>query len=230
MVKGVLSLCSVVRHAFFQEDVAPMALLDIDIHPLLAVAADVGPRPEDLKTRFCTTLIVITHGCARLFLMPEAILQETAAFPLVLPVTYQTHRYGMLAIASDADHPTMPVLTLLAATNLACLCGSLWHFIEQNHIFCGLMRHVPDAPLARFTPTERAIAALLARGQDEGEIAAQLHRSAKTVAKHCEHIRQKLNVHSHVDAILSMHAHHLVSLLDQPQDPPPTHARRRSTR
>lgn len=203
--------------------------MELDIHPLLEVSADVGAGPEDVRARFCAALVATTHGRAHLHLLQSATLHTMATFPFAVPVTFQTHRYGILAITADPDQPTKPALNLLTATTLACLCGCLWHGIEQRYILRSLMRHVPIAPLAPFTPTEQQIASLLARGLDEDEIAGVLSRSVKTVAKHCEHIRQKLGVHSHADMLLSMYANHLVSVLDQPVAPP-RHAKPRTAR
>ena len=53
-----------------------------------------------------------------------------------------------------------------------------------------------DGPLAALTPREREVAALVADGQTNAQIAARLHLSESTVAKHVSRVLAKLETHS----------------------------------
>ena len=49
-----------------------------------------------------------------------------------------------------------------------------------------------DGPLAALTPREREVAALVADGQTNAQIAARLHLSESTVGKHVSRVLGKL--------------------------------------
>jgi DNA-binding NarL/FixJ family response regulator len=55
------------------------------------------------------------------------------------------------------------------------------------------------------TPRERDVLALLARGQNQNEIARSLFLSPKTVATHLQRILAKLGVHSRAQAVAAAH-------------------------
>lgn len=48
--------------------------------------------------------------------------------------------------------------------------------------------------VVKLSPTERIVAVLVGRGLTMPEIATQLHRTRRTVAKHTEHIHAKLGI------------------------------------
>ena len=60
------------------------------------------------------------------------------------------------------------------------------------------------------TPREREVFALLAQGQDQGEIASGLFISPKTVGAHIEHILGKLGVRSRAQAVALAYRRNLV--------------------
>lgn len=53
----------------------------------------------------------------------------------------------------------------------------------------------PESPLSRLTPSERAIATLLASGATNSEIARQLSRAEGTVKNHVSAVMRKLGIH-----------------------------------
>ncbi len=61
----------------------------------------------------------------------------------------------------------------------------------------------PDPRVARLTPREREILSLLAAGASTADVAASLQVSGVTVRNHVQHILQKLEVHSRLEAILT---------------------------
>jgi two-component system, NarL family, nitrate/nitrite response regulator NarL len=56
-------------------------------------------------------------------------------------------------------------------------------------------------PVRKLSPREQEVLALLASGQNQGEIASTLVISQKTVGSHVEHILGKLGVHSRAEAV-----------------------------
>jgi non-specific serine/threonine protein kinase len=60
------------------------------------------------------------------------------------------------------------------------------------------VRPSPDGPRGILTAREREVAALVARGLGNREIAAALAISARTAERHVENIRAKLGVNSRV--------------------------------
>jgi DNA-binding NarL/FixJ family response regulator len=64
------------------------------------------------------------------------------------------------------------------------------------------------------TSREREVLVLLARGRGQGEIAAELVISSKTVATHIQRILAKLGVHSRAQAVVIAHRERLVGDTD----------------
>jgi DNA-binding NarL/FixJ family response regulator len=64
------------------------------------------------------------------------------------------------------------------------------------------------------TTRERQVLVLLARGRGQGEIAAELVISTKTVATHIQRILAKLGVHSRAQAVVIAHRERLVGDTD----------------
>jgi DNA-binding NarL/FixJ family response regulator len=62
-----------------------------------------------------------------------------------------------------------------------------------------------DVRLANLTARERDVLSLLARGQNQKEIAQSLVLSPKTVATHLQRILAKLGVHSRAQAVAAAH-------------------------
>jgi DNA-binding NarL/FixJ family response regulator len=61
-----------------------------------------------------------------------------------------------------------------------------------------------------FTPREFEVLALLGRGLAQGQIAAELVISPRTVGTHIHHILRKFGVHSRAEAVALAHRHGLV--------------------
>jgi DNA-binding NarL/FixJ family response regulator len=57
-----------------------------------------------------------------------------------------------------------------------------------------------DSPLARLSPREREVLALLSRGWDNARIARELFISQHTVRTHIQNILEKLGMHSKLEA------------------------------
>ncbi len=76
------------------------------------------------------------------------------------------------------------------------------------------MRHQAAHATAVLTPREREVLVLLARGQSQGKIAAELVISEKTVATHIQRILAKLGVHSRAQAVAVAYRERLVGDTD----------------
>jgi DNA-binding NarL/FixJ family response regulator len=75
-------------------------------------------------------------------------------------------------------------------------------------------RRRTDPSISFLTPREREVLVLLARGQSQEQIAAQLVISAKTVATHIQRILAKLGVHSRAQAVAVAYRERLVGDTD----------------
>lgn len=73
-----------------------------------------------------------------------------------------------------------------------------------------LERPTASRPSGGLTPRELDVLRLLAAGNDQAEIAAELVISPKTVGTHIEHILAKLNVHSRAEAVAVAYRSELV--------------------
>jgi DNA-binding NarL/FixJ family response regulator len=60
------------------------------------------------------------------------------------------------------------------------------------------------------TPREREILGLLAKGASQAEISERLFITRKTVAKHIEHVLQKLGAHSRAEAVAAAYRDRLI--------------------
>ena len=68
-----------------------------------------------------------------------------------------------------------------------------------------------SAAVASLTGRERQVLVLLARGQDQSQIAGELFISSKTVATHIQHILGKLGLHSRAEAVALAHRERLTA-------------------
>jgi two-component system nitrate/nitrite response regulator NarL len=66
-------------------------------------------------------------------------------------------------------------------------------------------RRQNSAPTPSLTKREQEVLVLLARGDNQQQIAAKLFISPKTVATHIQHILRKLGVHSRAEAVALAH-------------------------
>ena len=70
----------------------------------------------------------------------------------------------------------------------------------------------PPGPLEQLTPREREILQLIGKGLTNGEMAAQMGISIKTVERHRTHLMAKLNAHNLVELIRIAIKHGLIRL------------------
>jgi DNA-binding NarL/FixJ family response regulator len=68
-----------------------------------------------------------------------------------------------------------------------------------------------SAAVASLTGRERQVLVLLARGQNQSQIAGELFISSKTVATHIQHILGKLGLHSRAEAVALAHRERLTA-------------------
>ena len=64
---------------------------------------------------------------------------------------------------------------------------------------------IPQSDSARLTPREHEILEWVAAGKTDGQIAAILGRSVRTVQKHLEHVYLKLGVENRTAAVMRVH-------------------------
>lgn len=155
-----------------------LALADRD-HPALAVVdVDLGGGAsgyelcQELRDRFCSMPVVFISGV------------RTEPFDRV---------GGLLIGANDyVVKPFDPDELIVRIRNLA---------LRATRGAKGSEGPDPRDALSTFTPRERQVLQLLARGLSQPEIARQLVLSPKTIASHIQNVLAKLDLHSRAQAV-----------------------------
>ncbi len=83
-------------------------------------------------------------------------------------------------------------------------CGLISKAASPEVLYAAIERALTGElppPETRLTPREREILRLVKDGKEDGEIAALLQISEKTVANHCERLMDKLGVHTRAGLI-----------------------------
>ena len=91
---------------------------------------------------------------------------------------------------------------LLAAIRAVAAGGAVFGAAVAGRMLAALDAPPPAPAFPGLTEREAQVLALMAQGQDNREIAAELQVSAKTVANHVSHILTKLQARDRVDAVL----------------------------
>jgi DNA-binding NarL/FixJ family response regulator len=139
---------------------------------------------------------------------PSLVARVTEAHPTVKVLVLGEERDASLLLAAiragaagvvGKTHGASTVLRIAgavlvgeAAIPRAMLLELARHVAAKNH--------AGDSPLARLSPRERQVLALLSRGWDNARIGRDLFISQHTVRTHIQNILEKLGMHSKLEA------------------------------
>lgn len=166
---------------------------------------------RDSIASFCELVSHITRQHAHLLLGPAG--EEGRAIHGSMPVRFGAHTYGTLVIEQDPATAPSTALSPGEVQQLARLCGTLLHLIEQHAVLSGI--HIPEPwpKVEPLTPRQHEILLLMARGCAIEDISVALHVAVGTVHKHQERIYAKLHVHARHEAIAVAHRLGLIQLI-----------------
>lgn len=115
-----------------------------------------------------------------------------AALELILPMQLHARVVGAVALVSFTARPPLPGDELESLMTLATLMTAALPTSHPNRTRTA--RAAPQPVLARISPREQQVLALLPRGLSNAQIARELGIATGTVKVHVEHLLHKLGV------------------------------------
>ena len=153
----------------------------------------------------CQEIKAITHQQASLHFR-EQIAFSPHIFSL-LPLQFNSFRYGYLAIIRHETNHEQPAIPLFSAHLMAQTISYILYMLEQHLLIQSLGRPTQYWSSIRLTRREQEVLSLICRGYTQDEIAEELALSLATVGTHRQHIYEQLGVHNEYDARIA--AYHL---------------------
>jgi DNA-binding NarL/FixJ family response regulator len=101
---------------------------------------------------------------------------------------------------------------------LAQICGFILYTWEVSALLQQELPQISYDIQKDLTRREREILTLMCRGHDQQAIATKLSIATKTVAKHREHIYERLGIHRESDVLLAAYLAGLYSPLEETTD------------
>jgi len=207
-------------------DISPQEKFGIDcvqqILHLLWIGQGMCKETTGVAERLCQEITTVTKGGAELLLQCQGPEQKfTPSMSNIITsfsVQFRDVQYGVLNIAPDSEHPTVPALPFSAAHLLAQVCSWLLYTFELSIFLQGQCQRFDHQMYGPLTKREREILMLMCLGNDQKSIAEKLCISATTVGKHRQHIYEQLGVHNERDAVLAAYQFGLFSILSHFQD------------
>ncbi|HZU67723.1 MAG TPA: helix-turn-helix transcriptional regulator [Ktedonobacteraceae bacterium] len=174
---------------------------------LFRVGQTLCDQTQGVVDRLSQEVLVATHARALFISRDQHAADEApvppAAVAVSFPIQFRDQMYGTPAVVTDPGEPTRPALPLAPAHLLAQACGWLLYTCEagalQQSLLSASKQQVP-APLTR---REHDVLVLICRGYNQKEITRKLSISRATLAKHRQHIYEKLGVHNERDAAVA---------------------------
>jgi DNA-binding CsgD family transcriptional regulator len=188
----------------------------LDLQPLFDMTQAILGQTEGIAERLCQTVTMMTQEYAVLELVMVPLTVVLPSPHPILPIIYDGYRHGLLHLLPDPQQPHLSALSIPQGHLLASCLAQQCYLLEQSALMHHMHRQITPKTPEPLTKTENLLLWHLMHGETEAEIAAQWGIAVKTVNKHGEHLHEKLGVHSHRDAVLVAHQHHLLPLLDPP--------------
>lgn len=165
-------------------------------------------QTQGVADRFCEEVTRATQGCVQLLLRrqwssnSDRMGLSSSTMSISFLVQFYARVYGVLCIAPDPESSTSPVLSLPEARLLAQICGLFLYTLEVSAFLENQSPRLDSQAEKSLTKRERQVLMLMCRGYDGKAIAKDLSIELKTVAKHRQHIYEKLGVCNEHDALL----------------------------
>jgi DNA-binding CsgD family transcriptional regulator len=179
----------------------------LDPTALIQVVETFMDHPRPISATFCAHFATITQHRAQLYLAPHTV--RASPHTILLPVTFAQRSFGQVVVPTA----TWPPTALALLQNFTHLCASLLFSIEQQVLLTSLQPLPTNRIAEPLTRREEEILTGLATGSSEVALQHQLQVRPKTLSKHLEHIRGKLQVHTHMDMLIVAYQHALVAFL-----------------
>lgn len=190
----------------------------LDTSPLFFLAEQLLRQTGDIVGPITRAVAEITDQRAILLIESPRPTRRRRVLStgFLVPVHCATHHYGYLRVLPAIWCDTLLALSTADARHLAQACGIVLHLLDCTAVLDRLARHLPPTPSRPLTPREQQVLEHMAQGDDAEIIAASLYISRKTVAKHMEHIYDKLRVHSFTEAVLLAYRAGIITCLTTP--------------
>lgn len=186
---------------------------------LLTIGQMLCGQPQDAADRLCQEVTLVTHGCAELTFQHHSFPNRTgvlsSATSFRFPIQFRNQVYGTLCIASDPVQPTSPALPRIVANLLAQICGFILYTWEVSALLHRQLPQISYDVQKALTKREQEILTLMCHGYDQQMIATKLSIATKTIAKHREHIYERLGIHHESDVLLAAYLAGLYSPLEE---------------
>ncbi|HEU5229076.1 MAG TPA: LuxR C-terminal-related transcriptional regulator [Ktedonobacteraceae bacterium] len=146
----------------------------------------------------CQEVKAITQGRARLHLGAPAV--SSSHIFSILPLQFNSFKYGHLSLMRDETDPDQPAIPLLTAHMIAQAISCILHMLDQ-HLFLQSFGQTNEVwTTINLTKREQNVLSLMCQGYTEEEIAELLTVSRATVNTHRQHIYEQLGVHNEYSA------------------------------
>lgn len=163
-------------------------------------------------------MALVTQGCAQLVLQHRGLAQgaqiPSPSQAVSFPVQFGNLNYGTFYVAFDPAQPTHPLIPAKVADSLAQLCAMLVYTLEVSALLQAQYQHLEQHAYESLTKRQREVLTLLCHGYDQETIAQKLSIVPKTVAKHREHIYERLGIHRKSDVLLAAYLAGLYSPIE----------------
>jgi DNA-binding CsgD family transcriptional regulator len=187
------------------------------LHHLFRIGPTLWGQTHGIIARLSQEVLVATHARAVFIPRSQHAADEAAIssadVAVSFPVQFREQRYGTLAVLSDPLDPARPALPLSLAHLLAQACGLLLSLCEAYALLEGGFPASKQQVRAPLTRREHDVLVLMCFGYEQKEIARKLSISPRTLAKHRQHIYEKLGVHNEHDAAIAAYLSGLFSPL-----------------
>ena len=183
-----------IEHIPSPEDIKEIDYI-VRLHKLGRLLCTLTERHSEF---LCQEVKAITQGRACLHLGVPAIPSPDVFS--ILPLQFNSFKYGHLALIRDENDPDLPAIPLLTAHMITQAISCILHMLDQHLFLRSFGQTSEEWTTINLTKREQNVLSLMCQGHTEEEIAELLTVSRATVNTHRQHIYEQLGVHNEYSA------------------------------